>query len=75
MSEPKDFTPTALAKAVGISVPYACQLLKPVDDPGRKVPPTAMAIRIFRATGLRLGPIATATDEEIDVLERYQGAA
>jgi len=63
-------TPTKLSEAVSISVPYASQILK-----GRRIPPQPMAIRIFRATGAKLGPIASATDDEIDVLERFQGAA
>lgn len=33
------------------------------------------AIRVFRRDGVKLGPIASATDEEIEVLERFQGAA
>ena len=41
-----------------------------------------MAIRIYRATGHKLGPITVATDDEITgleqnlaALERFQGAA
>lgn len=67
---PEDLTPKTLAAAIEISVPYAWQLLnekRPLSQ--------GMAIRIFRATGHRLGPIATATHEEIAVLERFQGAA
>lgn len=63
-------TPTSLSKAVDISVPYASQILK-----GIKTPTQALAIRVFRATGHKIAPIASATDEEICVLERYQGAA
>lgn len=63
-------TPTKLSQAVGVSVPYASQILS-----GERTPPVSTAIRIFRATGHRLGALETATDEEIDVLERFQGAA
>lgn len=71
---PEALTPTKLAKAVGISVPYASQLLN--DNPAeRRTPSHALAIRIFRATGHRLGPIADASDAEIAILERFQGAA
>lgn len=67
-SEP--LTPTKLSRAVSISVPYASQIIK-----GRRAPSQTMAISIFRATGHKFGPIADATDDEIDVLERFQGAA
>jgi transcriptional regulator with XRE-family HTH domain len=63
-------TPTNLARAAGISVPYASQILS-----GVKTPPAATAIRIFRATGQRFGAISDATEDEIAVLERFQGAA
>lgn len=63
-------TPTKLSQAVSISVPYASQIIK-----GVRTPPQTMAIRIFRATGHKLGPIADATEAEISVLERFQGAA
>jgi plasmid maintenance system antidote protein VapI len=69
-SEPAPLTPTGLAKAIGISVPYASQVLN-----GVKTPTQAMAIRIFRATGHKLAPIACATDDEIGVLERFQSVA
>lgn len=72
MEEPHTdaLTPTKLSQAVGVSVPYASQLLA-----GKRIPPQAMALRIYRATGRKLGPIATASDDEIAVLERFQGAA
>lgn len=65
-----DLTPTNLAKAAGISVPYASQILS-----GVKTPTQATAIRIFRTTGMRFGAIVEATEDEIAVLERFQGAA
>jgi hypothetical protein len=67
---PEKLTPTGLAKAIDVSVPFASQLLS-----GARKTNVPTAIRIFRATGHRLGPIAEATVEEIDVLERFQGAA
>lgn len=69
-SPDEELTPTKLAALADISVPFASQVLS-----GAKVPSTRSAIRIYRATGQKFGPIAGATDEEIDVLERYQGAA
>lgn len=63
-------TPKALAAALGISGPYASQILsgaRPLD--------LDKAVKIFQATGHRLGPIADATTAEIAVLERFAGAA
>lgn len=37
---------------------------------GRRVPNQRLALRIFRATGRKLGPIANLPDETIQVLER-----
>ena len=59
-------TPTELAKALSISAPYASQILSGKRDLSRE-----MAIRLFRATGDKLGPIAEATDEEIEVLSSF----
>lgn len=69
-ASPEPLTPTALAKAIGVSLPYASQILS-----GERPPKVPMAVRIFRATGHKLGPIADASAEEIDVLDRFQGAA
>jgi DNA-binding transcriptional regulator YdaS (Cro superfamily) len=65
---PKALTPSELSAAVGISLPYASQILG-----GKRPLPQALAVKIFRATGRKLGPISAATDDEIDVLERFQG--
>lgn len=70
MDEPEKLTPTKLSQAIGVSVPYASQLLS-----GERTPPISTAIRIYRATARKFGPIAHATDAEIDTLERFQGAA
>lgn len=57
-------TPTKFAEAAGISVPYASQLLK-----GRREPSQSLAIRIFRRTGRKFGPIANLSDDVIAALE------
>lgn len=62
--------PTALAKAVGISVGYASLLLSDA-----KTPPLDLAVRIFRETGWRSGPLVDAPEDEIAVLERYVAPA
>lgn len=62
--------PTPLAELLSISTPYASQLLS-----GARPWPKALAIAAYRKTGTKLGPIADATDEEIDVLERFEGKA
>lgn len=61
-----ELSPTTFAQAVNISVPYASQLLSGSRDISRDI-----AIRAYRALGVKLGPIAAATDEEIAVLERF----
>jgi DNA-binding transcriptional regulator YdaS (Cro superfamily) len=67
---PDTLKPTRLAEALGISLPYASQLLG-----GTRPITTPLAVRIYRATGHKLGPISQATDAEIDVVERFSGAA
>ncbi len=62
--------PTALADLLSISMPYASQLLG-----GSRPWPKALAIAAYRKTGVKLGPIAEATDDEIDVLERFEKSA
>lgn len=69
-TEKPALTPTRLSQAVGISVPYASQIIS-----GDRVPPQATALRIFRATGERFGALKGATEAEIKVLEKFQGAA
>lgn len=59
--------PTALAKVVCISVPYASQILS-----GERQPSRPLAIHIFRKTGWRHPLIADLTDDQIDVLERIE---
>lgn len=62
-------SPTEFAAAVGISVPYASQILNGQRDPSR-----ALAITIFRRTGQKLGPIAGASDDDIEMLARFEAA-
>jgi transcriptional regulator with XRE-family HTH domain len=66
-AEPNKPSPTELAAAIGVSTPYASQLLS-----GVRIPPVPTAIKVFRAIGLKLGPIQGASDDEIDVLSRFQ---
>lgn len=64
--EAAPLTPTVLKDALGISQSYASMIL--AGDRPLKLP---VAIEIFRKTGHKLGPIAKATDEEIETLERF----
>lgn len=57
-----------LAKRIrqaGVSEGYSHDLAR-----GNRRPSLSLAIRIFRTTGLKLGPIANAADTDIEVLER-----
>ena len=66
----KPTSPTDFASAVGISIPYASQLLN-----GSRPWPRKIALTAYRKLGVKLGPIADATDEEIAVLERFEPSA
>lgn len=48
-----------------LSQPYASQITT-----GKRSPSQKLAIKIYRRTGLKLGPIAHASDAEIDTLEK-----
>lgn len=52
---------------IGVSKPYAHQIAR-----GHS-PSVAMALRILRGTGVKLGPIAGLSDAEIAVLEKMHG--
>lgn len=39
----------------------------------RRIPNPALAVRIYRAVGVKLGPIADLSDDEIAVLEKMHG--
>lgn len=65
-------TPKAVAEAlcsIKVSRSYASQLSRAKRRPSQK-----LAIRIFRETGMKLGPIETATDEQIKALAEIIGA-
>lgn len=72
MEETPIITPKAFAEAGGVTNGFASLVLR-----GEKPMPKRVAIRVWRKTGLKLGPIAQATDEEIAVLEKFEelGAA
>lgn len=55
----------ALIEDKVLSQPYASQLLSGNRKPGQQ-----LAIKIYRRTGLKLGPIAHASEAEIDTLEK-----
>lgn len=61
-------SPTRLGAQVGISKAYACGILK-----GNKTPSEAVAVRIYRATGMKLGRLADLNDDQIAVLEAMHG--
>lgn len=50
---------------LGVSKSYASQISR-----GKRPPSVALAIRIFREIGVKLGPIANASKDEIEALER-----
>lgn len=52
---------------IGVSKPYAHQIAR-----GHS-PSVEMALRILRGTGVKLGPIAGLSDDEIAVLEKMHG--
>ena len=58
--------PTDLAKDLGCSVPYASQLIT-----GKRPRTVATALRIEEKTGHKFGPIANATDEEVNLLRKF----
>lgn len=67
--KPKGMTPTELARAADISVPYASQILS--TEPGRqRTPSRPLAIHILRKTGWKHPTIVELTDDEIDFLEK-----
>lgn len=54
-----------LVKDKVLSQPYASQIMGGKRKPGQR-----LAIKIYRRTGLKLGPITHASDAEIDTLEK-----
>lgn len=65
---PSMITPSQLQVRAGVSKGYASDLLS-----GKKKPSPATALRIFNLTGVKLGPIADLSDDEIAVLEKMHG--
>jgi hypothetical protein len=63
-------SPTELSKAADISVPYASQLIA-----GLRRPSLPVAIRIFDATGKRMGPLVGLSTEEVDAARKMARAA
>lgn len=59
----------ALARLAGCNKSYLHHVMN-----GEKAMSRRVAIRIFRETGHKFGPIKTATDADIDVLERFEAA-
>lgn len=59
--------PTDLAATIGISVPYASQILT-----GTRTPSRALAIRCFRLTGWRHAVLTGLDDADIAVLEKLE---
>ncbi|QIG79965.1 helix-turn-helix domain-containing protein [Stakelama tenebrarum] len=61
-------TPTDVSKTCGISVSYASQLLG-----GTRTPSQALAIRLFDAFGLKLGPLSGLSDCDAASLAKIMG--
>lgn len=62
----RSLTAAGLASRVGCDKSYLSHVLA-----GRKSLYRPVAIRIFREFGVKLGPIAEASDDEIAALERF----
>lgn len=56
--------------ATGCGRSYACQMLSDKYAHKMTIP---VALSVFFFNGMKLGPIATATDDEIAVLDKYCG--
>ncbi len=63
--ELENMRPTDLAGKLNVSVAYASQLLS-----GARKPSLELALRLFDTGGVKLGPLAGATDEEIATLRK-----
>lgn len=59
--------PTEFAATIGLSVPYASQILS-----GKRIPSRPLAIHIFRKTGWRHELIADLSDDDLAMLERIE---
>jgi hypothetical protein len=67
---PDALTPTSLSNAAGISVPYACQILK-----GKRQPSREIALAIYRATGRKFGHLSGLSDRDAKALARLEAKA
>lgn len=54
--------------SLGVANGYAYDIAN-----GKRQPSQKLAVRIFRETGLKLGPVAGLSDDEIAVLEKMHG--
>lgn len=63
-------TPTELSASAGISVSYASEILS-----GTRKPSRALALRIYEKAGLKFGPLANLTAQEIEFLAGIQDKA
>jgi hypothetical protein len=62
--EPK--TVAERLRCINVSGPYAWQIAH-----GKRAPSRKLAVRIWREAGLKLGPLAGKTDDEIQVFARF----
>jgi transcriptional regulator with XRE-family HTH domain len=65
MEQRDTIRPTDLAAQLNVSVAYASQLLT-----GARVPSIMLALSIFDKSGLKLGPLTQASDEQIELLRK-----
>jgi len=70
MAEPLPIKPQDLVDATGVSTGFASLVVR-----GLKPLPRRIAIRFWKETGQKLGPIASASDAEIEVLEKFDERA
>ena len=66
---PSSVRPRDLAAQLGISEPYASQLLT-----GARVPSLSRAIELYDLCGLKFGPIKDKSDEQITTLREALAA-
>lgn len=67
MSEAPPITPKEFAEAAEVTSGFASLVLR-----GLKPMPLRAAIKVFRKTNRKLGPIADVPDHEIDILEKHE---
>lgn len=60
----------ALADMLSISISYATKLMT-----GHRPWTKFLAIELWRKTGLKVGPIAEATDDQIETLAQFEAKA